>query len=559
MPYDKNDQNAKRFPSANVPRNSNRPCKLRLFGEIFSMTSKTIRLSLLLLGLSFCSCSGKTEAPKEETAKTQPKIKKPEIPKADPIKAPVMGSPNESGYTDESIRVQIGPDESLREQQSPSTGKEFLLVRWAIHGTAKLVPKDYRIVIEGKQYTPHAIGFGRPNGVYDSVDYFVGEQVDLVPGTTDQILHDGERIQKAELKNPLVFLVFEVPQTSNPTLWHGTQSFALHPDYQKMTADLSGDGGTLTSNAKLNMTDPNAAAKEFSADLLNSTRTRMQINGSPLDVVVLTIGLGSQKSETIELKKNDIALRGAGGSSKGRTIYVHFSSNNATLTAGSTYSEGESYEGKKLIALDAGSFRLPLTAGTTTTMTLILPDPKIPGDLELQLTSAVAVQVPEPVNPLGKFPPPVEKMPSMVAWSPLVGSPINAGYLPGQASIAKTFQQLSSPSPQSPGDGLQYLMVRFRVERESQFVPIDYRLAEQESNTVYRPVGVAFGESAVYVKGMDYDKLDLTFGTATAPKHQGGKLKGWTLKTHEITLLYEVAPAKDFVFIHGTTQFVIEL
>jgi hypothetical protein len=102
-------------------------------------------------------------------------------------------------------------------------------------------------------------------------------------------------------------------------------------------------------------------------------------------------------------------------------------------------------------------------------------------------------------------------------------------------------------------------MVQFRVQEESLFVPIDYRLAEQESSTIYRPVAVAFGESAVYVKGLDYEKFPLNFGAATEPAQQGGKLTGWTLKTSNVTLLYEVAPSREFVFLHGSTQFVIEL
>ena len=90
-------------------------------------------------------------------------------------------------------------------------------------------------------------------------------------------------------------------------------------------------------------------------------------------------------------------------------------------------------------------------------------------------------------------------------------------------------------------------------------MPIDYRLVEQESNTIYRPVAVALGGSATYVKGLDYEKIPLKFGEADTPQHTSGQVSGWTLKKREVKLIYEVAPSDAFIFLHGGTQFVIEL
>ncbi len=229
------------------------------------------------------------------------------------------------------------------------------------------------------------------------------------------------------------------------------------------------------------------------------------------------------------------------------------------MTAGSSYTEGETFEDRKLTGLMSGSFRLLLSPAVPVTMTMIFPDPKITGGLELRLASSVSVTIPESVNPLGKFPPPVERMPSMVAWASLIGTPLEAGYLEEQASFANDFKQLATPTPREPASGQKFLMVRFRMDTESQFVPIDYRIAEQDSNTVYKPMGVAFGDSPVYVQGLDYEKLSLKSGQETKPLEKAGKLAGWTLKTGEVKILFEVSPAKEFVFIHGDTQFVIEL
>ena len=96
------------------------------------------------------------------------------------------------------------------------------------------------------------------------------------------------------------------------------------------------------------------------------------------------------------------------------------------------------------------------------------------------------------------------------------------------------------------------------MEQDALFVPVDYRLADRESNTIYRPLAVAFGDSPTFVKGLDYEKIPLTLGDKTAPKLQGGRPAGWTLKTREVALLYEVAAAPEYVFLHGNTQFVIE-
>lgn len=524
------------------------------------MSTSWIRFGLMACCLGFSSCGGKDEPrSSEKTSNQQSEIEQPAIPKAPPPKAELAGSPTGSGFTSESIRVQVGPDEGLREQHHPKEGHQFFFVRLDIKGPANLVPKDYRIVIDNKQHTPHAIGFGRPNGVYSSVEYFVGEQVQLVPGAADQILHDGERIQKCELKNPMVFLVYDIPQTLKPTLWHGSQSFALTPNFPALAADLSGAGGTLTANNSINQVDPNATSSEFSAELVSSTRTRLELNTKPTDVVVLTVELSAAKPATIELSKDAIALQGAGGAGKGGTFYFHFNGGSATLTAGSSFIEGDKYEDRPLIGLNSGSFRLSLSPASPVTMTIILPDPRTPGELELSLSPEVAVTVPEPVNPLGKFPPPVEKMPSMVAWSPIIGTPIEAGYLSEQPSIASDHKQMAAAAPVAPGSGLKHLMVRFRVDADAVFVPLDYRIADQESNTIYKPVAVSFGDSPVYVKGLDYEHLALKLGGETKPSLQGGKPVGWTLKTGGVNLLFEVAPAKEFIFIHGDTQFLIEL
>lgn len=524
------------------------------------MLMSCIRVGLIACWLGLSSCGSKEEPPPAEKSNAQQtEIEQPAIPKAPPPKAELAGSPTGSGFSGESIRVQVGPEEGLREQHHPKEGNQFLFVRLGIKGPASLVPKDYRVVIENKQHTPHAIGFGKPNGVYSSVEYFVGEQVQLAAGNSDQILHDGERIQKCELKSPMVFLVYDIPQTLAPTLWHGSQSFPLKPSFQALAADLSGEGGNMAASNTLNQTDPNATSSEFSAELRSSTRTRLELNTKATDVVILTIELSAPQAATVELSKGSIALQGSGGSAKGGTFYFHFSGGSAMLTAGSSFIEGDSYEDRPLIGLNSGSFRLTLSPASPVTMTLILPDPKSPGDLELSLSSEVAVTIPEPVNPLGKFPPPLEKMPAMVARSPIIGTPIEAGYLTEQPSFASDHKQIASPALRAPGSGLKFLLVRFQVDADAQLVPLDYRIAEQESNTIYKPVGVSFGDSPVYVQGLDYEQLALKMGGETKPTLQAGKPAGWSLKTGEVRMLYEVAPADEFIFIHGDTQFLIEL
>ncbi|MCA9073114.1 MAG: hypothetical protein KDA84_29530 [Planctomycetaceae bacterium] len=309
----------------------------------------------------------------------------------------------------------------------------------------------------------------------------------------------------------------------------------------------------------MNLTDPNATSEEYSAQLVSSKRTRMEINTTPTDVVIITLDLKASKPVRIELKKSDLILQGKGDSVGGRTVYFHFSEDVAKLSQNSTYIEGETYEGRDLIGVESGSFLVSLSPTTPVLATLIFPDPKIPVDLDLKLSATHSVPVPEPLNPLGKFPPPVEKLPGMVAWAPLIGTPTAAGILGDRVSMAPNSKQLSSPTFKNPDDGLRFLVVTFRVDEETQFVPIDYRVAIRESNTVYRPIGVAFGESSVFVKDLDYKKVPLKFGDTTAPQHQSGRLTGWTLKTQEVRLLYEVEPVKEYIFIHGSTQFVIEL
>lgn len=424
-----------------------------------------------------------------------------------------------------------------------------------INGPGKLVPTDYRVEIAGKKYPPHAIGFGRPNGVYSSVEYFVGPLVDLIPAAADQILHDGERVQKCELEHLMLFLVYDVPNSTNPVLRHGKKEFSLNPDFAALVADLSGNGGTLTAQNQLNLTNPNAASDDYAVALIDTTRTRLELDSTPVDVVVVTLAFTAKEKVTIEIKKSDLML---GGSRKGR-VYFHFTNNVGELMEGSSYVEGETYEGRELIGLDSGGFRVPLSPGSPTQATMIFRDEKIAGDLDLRLSTTRSVRIPEPINPSGKFPPPVEKLPGMVAWAPIIGTPIDAGFATEDVSIALNFKKLSSPAASPPGDGLRHLVVTFRVDQSALFVPLDYRVAEPESNTVYRPIAAAFGDSPVFVKGLEYEKIALERGDADGPKQQGGRLSGWTFKAGTVQLLYEVAPAQEYIFIHGNTQFVIEL
>ncbi len=520
------------------------------------MPGMFLRIGCLLLVLGLCSC-GKDQSPATSDTGQSDAPKPPPVPQAAPPKAPLIGQPTGSGYADDKIRVQIGPEESLREQQSPLKGEQFLFVRIPVNGSATLVPKDYRIVIAGKQYTPHAVGFGRPSGVYNSAESFVGERVDLVPGASDRILHDGQKIQKCELANPTVFLVYDAPKAASPTLWHGNRSFPLSPNYEALAADLSGMGGTLTSKTSITNPNPNAASSEFSAELIKSSRTRVEIIGSPVEAVVVTVGLTAPKPITIELKRSDIALKGGAGTSGHGTVYFHFDDVSPMKMAGSTIVEGERYEDQELIGLDSGGFRVDLAPGKTTSVLMIFPNPPA-GDLDLTLSPAVAVAVPEPVNPLGKFRPPLDKLPGMVAWAQIIGPPTDAGFLSDRAAIAASAKQIDAATPTSPPDGQRFLVVRFRMEQDALFVPVDYRIADRESNTIYRPFAVAFGDSPTFVKGLDYEKIPLTLGNATAPKLQASRPAGWTLKTPEVSLLYEVAPAQEYVFLHGNTQFVVE-
>lgn len=518
------------------------------------MDRLALRFATLFLLFGFCSCGGGEESP-SKTAQTETDAAPPQEAKSEPVSAPRVGTPTGSGYTDESIRVQIGPDEGLREQHNPSPGSEFLFVRLSANEAGTLVPADYRIELAGRKYTPYAIGFGRPNGVYSSVEYFVGAKVELVPNAADQILHDGERVQKCKLNNPFLFLVYDLPRTASPVLRHGKDAFPLSPDFSALAADLSGSGGTLTAQNQLNLTDPIAAGDDYRVKLLRTERTRLELDTEQWDVVIVELALSAMKPITVEIKKSDLRL---GGDGQDR-VYFHFTEDAAELTAGSLKVDGESYEGRELIGLDSGGFRVSLSPQNPVDVTMILRDPKTSGDLDLKLSSTKSVRISESGNALGKFPPPVEKLPAMVAWAPLVGSPTDAGFLSGRASIAPSLKEFASPTPSTPRDGLRHLAVTFRVERQGEFVPIDYRVADKESNTIYRPLAVAFGESPVFVKGLDYEKINLQFGKADAPQQQAGRLSGWTLKAPEVKFLYEVAPSDSYIFQHGDTQFVIEL
>ncbi len=542
------------------------------------MTMKHMRLLglVFLLGLSFSGCGGGSheESPPKETKKSEPP-KTPEKPtyKGEKTQVPAIASLKDnalSGNVNGSIKVRFGDGENSRSQDSPGTGMEFLLVQVMVSDAGILVPSDYRVVIDEKPFTPHAIALGLPTGEYASVEHFLGKQIKLVPGDEDKWEFNNEgRIGEFQLEYPSVIFAYEVPKGNPATFWHGMQSKKLTPNWETFLAEVENSGGTLTVSDKPQIVDFNATSEEYSPELLSSKRTRILLNDKPSDVVILSIKLSTTKEIKVDLTKSNLALRGKdGGGGAGGMMYFHFSNGfEQNELTGSLYTPGETYkpdEGKRedekpLYALNTGGFRVPLSPNSPVTVLMIIPDPKVDGDLELHLTPSVALNIPEPVNPLGKFPPPVDKMPGMVARTPLMGTPIYAGFLSEQASVAANSKQLASPSSANPKGDSRYLVVRFRVAEETPFAPIDYRVADGDTLTIYRPLAVAFGESPIYVKGLDYEEILLAFGSATAPVHKAGQLTGWALKKPEVTLLYEVPASKSYVFLHGITQFVIEL
>ncbi|WP_166820194.1 hypothetical protein [Thalassoroseus pseudoceratinae] len=510
----------------------------------------------MLLLVGFIGCGG-NEEPKD----APPAEKKNTGLPADPVQAPLIAPPSGSGYVEGGATVQLLPDPPIREVDTPKNGPQFLLVRIPVEKQAQFVPADYKIEIEENRYEPHAVGFGQAGQIYASVDELVGETVELQPSAKDEPQHDGRKIRRVMLGTPQVVLLYDVPKVASPVLRHGEDAFPLNPDLDALKSQIGDDAvSSMAQTTGVRSPDQMNAAPSYAVQVVDAERLNLDITGVKTNAVRLVVEVVPDQAGRVTLNRKDLALiaSNAGPTGRGGPVFFDFMDIKYQPVYNSEIQTGERFENRELFGLLSGGVTFPVDPAEPARMQLFFPNPPATSELYLHFPGVSPVSLADAVEPLSKFPTPETRMPDYVARAPIVGEAVDAKFLSGSVPMADNPANWQATRPQTPGSGQRFLTLEFKVSGDAEFTPNDYVLFTP-GVVRYQPVAVSFGGTDKFVRGLGYSQMKLTTGPQTAPVGSSSQPTGWTLAKPTLTLLYELPSEPRYVFVHGETQFVIEI
>ena len=479
---------------------------------------------------------------------------------ADPVEAPLIAAPSGSGYVEGGATVQLLPDPPIREVDTPQNGPQFLLVRIPVEKQTQFVPADYKIEIEQKRYTPHAVGFGQAGQIYASVEELVGEKVELQPSAKDEPQHDGRKIRRVMLGTPQLVLLYDVPKVDSPVLRHGENAFPLNPDLSELKAQIGDDAvSSMAQTTGVRNPEQMNEGPSYAVQIIDAERLNLEITGNKTNAVRLVVELVPDQAGRVKLSRKDLALIGAdaGPTGRGGPVFFDFMDIKYQPVYDSEIQTGERFDNRELFGLLSGGVTFPIDPSEPARLQIFFANPPKTSELYLHFPGVSPISLADSVEPMSKFPSPEKRMPDYVARAPIVGEAIDAKTLTGPVQIADNPANWKSTRPQSPSGSERFLTLQFQVNGDAEFTPNDYVLFTP--NVVrYQPIAVSFGDSDSFVRGLGYSQLKLTSGPQTAPTGESSSPTGWTLAKPTLTLLYRVPTEPNYVFVHGETQFVIE-
>ena len=511
-------------------------------------------VGLISLTLTF-GCSG-GEEPKEAPPEKEEKAGLP----ADPVEAPLIAAPSGSGYVEGGATVQLLPDPPIREVDTPQNGPEFLLVRIPVEKQAQFVPADYKIEIDQKRYKPHAVGFGQAGQIYASVEELVGETVELQPSAKDEPQHDGRKIRRVLLGTPQLVLLYDVPKVASPVLRHGENAFPLSPDLGTLKAQIGDDAvSSMAQTTGVRNPESMNEGPSYTVQIVDAERLNLEITGNKTNAIRLLVEIVPDQAGRVTLSRKDLALiaTDSGPTGRGGPVFFDFMGIKYQPVYNSEIQTGERFENKELFGLLSGGVTFPVDPAEPSRLQIFFPNPPGTSELYMHFPGVSPISLADAVEPLSKFPTPETRMPDYVARSPIVGEAVDAQFRTGSVSVADSPGNWQSGRPQSPGEGNQFLAIEFQVSGDEEFTANDYVLFTP-GVVRYQPFAVAFGGEATFVRGLGYRQLKLSAGPQTAPIGSS-QPTGWTLAKPTLTLLYEVPSEPSYVFVHGETQFSIEM
>jgi|GEM_PF-2372233 hypothetical protein len=508
-----------------------------------------LAIGVCLAGFAGCSSgddeNGSGDSPQavEETVRQLPRI---------------VGTPTDAGYFDGGVTLLGSADPDSGEAIMPSTKFFPMAIRLEVEESASFFPSEYSVVIDERRYRPHGVSFGYKRATFFSVEKFAAEKIELSLGGSDQITtNKAGKLNGCQLATGEVYLLYRVPGSAMVELQYDGKDYELRPSE---AADL----GVEPSAVKTETTDDNTSKPSGPQGLqLEVKRGQLAIeviDGKDTEVFEVELTLSSSKYQTVELHlgkdfflegnapPKDDGKKGRRRGRRSRKTFVELQEESMSLLTGTEFFDN-TYKDKPMKELLNGGVSINVEPGRPITAFFVFPNPPFENGLALHFPGKRPQDMVSAGDVLGELRPAIPRGVAKIARAPIVGDPVKVNVIKGNILIDTGGKSLTA---QGPGGGRQFIMLKFAINGERQFIPRDYVIRDAD-DTNYYPIAAAFGNApALRIPGDGYDSVKLMPGEADVVRKRKGQLLYWQYSKPEFLVLFALPQSlSTYDFSHG--------
>jgi hypothetical protein len=501
---------------------------------------------------AFAGCSsdddatGNDDAPEaaEETVRQLPRI---------------VGTPTDAGVFDGGVTLLGSADPDSGEALMRTNASTLMAIRLEVEQSATFVPTEYTAVIDGERYTPHGISFGDRRETFFSLKEFAADEIELELGGSDQITtNKAGKLNGCQLATGEVFLLYRVPSGMVVVeLQYDGKEYELRPSD---AADLGIEPSAIKTTATGDNTSKPTGPQGLQLEVKRGQLAIGIIDDEDTEVFEVELTLSSSKNETIDLHlgqdfylegnappKNN-GQKGRRRGRRSRRLFLEMQEDRIRLLAGTDYYDN-TYKDKPMKELESGGFAVTLVPGRPITLFLVFPNPPFENGLALHFPGKAPLDMVSAGDVLGEIRPAIPRGVAKIARAPIVGEPVKVNVIKGNILVNTGGKSLTA---QGPGGGRQFIMLKFAIKGERQFVPRDYVLRDA-ADTNYYPVAAAFGNApAQRIPGDGYEPVKLMPGEVDVVRKRKGQLLYWQYAQPEFFVLFALPQSlTTYDFSHG--------
>ncbi|MBT4865752.1 MAG: hypothetical protein HON53_11655 [Planctomycetaceae bacterium] len=472
----------------------------------------------------------------------------------------IVGTPTDAGYFDGGVTLLGSADPNSGEALMPSEKVFPMAIRIEVEESASFFPSEYSVVIDKRRYRPHGVSFGDKRATFFSVEKFAAERIELSLGGSDQITTDkAGKLNGCQLAVGEVYLLYRVPPA-------GTGIVDLQYDGKdyELRASEAAELGIEPSAVKMTATDDNTSKPTGPQGLqLEVKRGQLAIgviDDKDTEVFEVELILSSSNYQKVDLHlgkdfflegnapPKDDGKKGRRRGRRSRKLFVELQEESMSLLTGTEFYDN-TYKGKPVKELLNGGMSINVEPGRPITAFFVFPNPPFENGLALHFPGKRPQDMVSAGDVLGELRPAIPRGVAKIARAPIVGDPVKVNVIKGNILIDTGGKSLTA---QGPGGGRQFIMLKFAIEGERQFVPRDYVLRDAADKNYY-PIAAAFGNApAQRIPGDGYDSVKLMPGEEDVVRKRKGELLYWQYAKPEFLVLFALpASLSTYNFSHG--------